>query len=287
LKGGLGKTVLTKVTAYSQWTSADPLELNLVDRPETDLFEVRNIDGLGAVKADVNTVPRGSGAGSSFSGTNVGERNLVFTLGLTPDWNIYTISKLRRLLDKYFTPEQEIRFVFESDEFSPVEISGYIESNEPSIFSRDSEQQISVICPEPYFKSVNPIVIQGTVGDPPTAIEYEGNVKTGFHVRFDGAGDEISFWVMKPQESMIRVNLDDAGYQLENLRHAEINTVPGDKYVRVYLFSFSAPPVSILNYAEIDEWLVIDPDTISVRAEASLGDTPDWTLTYYNLFGSL
>ena len=137
--------MLTKVTAYSQWSNLDPLVFNVINRPETDLFEVRNIDGLGAVKADVNTTPLGSVDGESFVGSSVGKRNIVLTLGLTPDWNDWTMSRLRRLLDKYFMPKLKIRFVFETMEFSPVEIFGYIESNEPNIYHNCSGH-LSIEC---------------------------------------------------------------------------------------------------------------------------------------------
>jgi hypothetical protein len=143
--------VLTKVTAYSQWANVDPLVLNVINPSDSDLFEVRNIDGLGPVKADVNTTPR-STPGVSFVGTNVGGRNIVLTLGLNPDWDNWTFSRLRRFLDKFFMPEQHIRLVLETMEFSPVEISGYIESNEPNMFSKDPEHQISIICPGSVFQ---------------------------------------------------------------------------------------------------------------------------------------
>jgi hypothetical protein len=205
--------VLTKVTAYSQWANVDPLVLNVINPSDTDLFEVRNIDGLGPVKADVNTTPR-SIPGVSFVGTNVGGRNIVLTLGLNPDWDDWTFSRLRRFLDKFFMPEQQVRLVFETMEFSPVEISGYIEANEPNMFSKDPEHQISIICPDLYFRSVDIVTYLARTDEDPLEIDYEGNVATGCSFEFPDCLDTwdqtqlaIDIGGMDPFQDTIHVKL--------------------------------------------------------------------------------
>lgn len=279
--------MLTKVTAYSQWTTVDPLVLNVVDRPETDLFEVRNIDGLGAVKADVNTTPLGSIAGESFNGTNVGKRNLVFTLGLTPDWNVWTMSKLRQLLDKYFMPQQTIRLVFEGTEFSPVEIFGYIESNEPNMFSKDPEQQISIICPKLYFRSVAPVVITGQSTDLPIEIEYEGNVEAGIHLAATKAsGADPTYIGVRINDSFIFAELTGFGSPVDDNRDFELSTIPGEKYIRSIIIP-DGTIINLLNFAQVGvRWPLVSPGALSFDVESSAG-IQDWTLTYYPLFGSL
>ena len=47
--------MLTEVKAYSSWQSAPTLYLSDLEEPETDLIQIRNIDGLDPVKASVNT----------------------------------------------------------------------------------------------------------------------------------------------------------------------------------------------------------------------------------------
>ena len=51
--------MLTEVKAYSSWQSAPTLLLSDTGRAETDLVQIRNIDGLDPVKASVNTSPLG------------------------------------------------------------------------------------------------------------------------------------------------------------------------------------------------------------------------------------
>jgi len=278
--------VLTKVTAYSQWDGIDPLIFNVINRPETDLFEVRNFDGLGAVKANVNTTPMGSVKGSGFTGTSVGERNLVLTLGLDPDWDEWTVSRLRRLLDKYFMPEQEIRFVFESMEFSPVEISGYIESNDPNIFSKDPEQQISVICPSPDFVSVDPVVVNGTTDMVPISIDYEGNVKTGIVLAVThNSGAATSIVTVQPGEMgsrpfVVSNAVVDAGHRFM------LDSIPGEKFVRTYTVPGNVQTnlLDDINVGSIWPELFPGEQDFVVQSDAGI---KNWTLTYYNRFGSL
>lgn len=284
--------MLTKVTAYSQWSNIDPLVLNVVNRPETDLFEARNFDGLGAVAAEVNTTKLGSIDGESFNGANVGKRNIVATIGLTPDWDNWTMSRLRRVLDKYFMPKQKIRLVFETQEFSPVEIFGYIESNEPNIFSKDPEHVISIICPELYFKSVDPTVIEGTTDMDPIEIEYEGNIETGMIVAVSDESPEPDPSWVKVQvndllESSIQLFSDDETYESMYM----VSSIPGDKFAR--LIDVGGNIANILNSAVIIDnnsrdkrWPLIGPGTVDFAVTSDVG-VQSWVLTYYNLFGSL
>lgn len=293
--------MLTKVTAYSQWANVEPLVLNVINRPESDLFEVRNFDGLGPVKADVNTQPRGAVPGESFVGTNIGSRNLVLTLGLTPDWDTWTVAKLRQYLAAFFMPQQTIRFVFESYEFSPVEISGHIESNEPNMFSKDPEQQISIICPELYFRSVDPTIIEGTTDQNPISIDYGGSVETGIVVSVGSsltAGDPEPDWIKiavnDPLENSLQIAVPN---HVEPLPPAlseyvyTMSSVPGEKYVNEIAPDDSIE--SLLNAITVIDnnprnrrWPKIGPGTsdFSVTSQVAV---QEWTLSYYELYGSL
>lgn len=286
--------MLTKVTAYSQWDNVDPLVLNVIDRPETDLFEVRDIQGLGAVKADINTTPRGSSKGSSFVGSNVGDRNLVFTLGLSPNWDNWTVSRLRRLLDKFFMPEQFVRLVFESTEYAPVEISGWVESNDPNIFSKDPEQQISVICPTSDFVAVDPTIINGQTDMDFLEIEYEGNVKCGIHVEVSRISGTT------PWNVAIETSADDLlahqGFFVEadaavvtETKKLVMNSLPGDKYIQTEIVVPDPGDITnLLNYLNpISEWQTLRPGSNTFAVITDSSGLQAWTLTYFALYGSL
>ncbi len=78
----------------------------------TDALQIRNIEGLGPVKASVNTSPFGSVDGESYTGSNVGKRNIVMTLGLNPNWRDQSMASLRQLLYAYFMPKQFVKLRF-------------------------------------------------------------------------------------------------------------------------------------------------------------------------------
>jgi hypothetical protein len=178
--------VLTEVKAYSSWASAPTLLLDQDGRPETDLVQIRNIEGLEPVKASVNTSLFGSVDGAAYTGSSVPSRNIVLTIHPNPDWHTWKYEDLRKLIYSYFMTKKPVRLVFYNDEDSPVEIFGIVESVDNSIFSKDQEFNVSVICPDPYFTSLDPKVITGQSirsGGAPRVVTYNGSVETGIRVK--------------------------------------------------------------------------------------------------------
>ncbi len=106
------------------------------------------------VKAEIISVPSNKD-GDLFQHARLGKRNIVFKLGLDPNWVNQTMSTLRRMLYSHFPPKAWRTLKFYSDDMDTVEIGGYVESNEPNMFSQDPEVQISVICLQPKFIGPN------------------------------------------------------------------------------------------------------------------------------------
>lgn len=101
--------MLNKVTAYSSRPGDVPIIFNLVDIPDTDLYVMRNIDGIDSAKANINTTPFASGKGSGYTGSNVPDRNIVLTVGFNPDWDVWSYEALRQKLDLYFMTNTLVR----------------------------------------------------------------------------------------------------------------------------------------------------------------------------------
>lgn len=279
--------MLTKATAYSQWPNVDPLVLNIINKPEEDLFEVRNIDGLTPVKADINTTQLGSINKASFIGSSSGQRNIVLLLGLNPNWNEWTVSRLRRLLDKYFSPHQYVRLVFESMEFSPVEISGYVESNEQTIFSKDPEHQISIICPEPDFVSVDERNINGFSNEGPVELPYEGNIEAGAVIQVTkGVGGPpdpawINIQLGDPLLSEFRVN-----HSITDMSDLQVSSIPGEKFVHIRTLPGPVITNSLRDLTEASEWPTLRPESNPFQVVSNEG-LLWWNVNFRNRFGSL
>lgn len=127
------------------------------DSPEHGLI-VTNITGLGPAKANINTTDVANSDGSVFNSARLNERNIVIDITFLP---ANTIEDTRQRTYKYFPVKRPITFRVVTDN-RRLEIDGYVESNKPDIFSKEEGNQISIICPDPYFKSRSKVVTSFT-----------------------------------------------------------------------------------------------------------------------------
>ena len=119
-------------------------------RPEKSGFIVYNISGLGPGKAYINTTEVSTDDGGLFNSARLPSRNIV--IGLLYMWQD-SIEEARHRSYKYFPLKKKVKLLIETDTRT-AEIEGYVDSNEPNIFSKAQGSDISIICPNPYFYSV-------------------------------------------------------------------------------------------------------------------------------------
>lgn len=131
-----------KVTNYRN----ESIELEL-RRPEKSGLFVYGISGLGPVQANVNITEVVTNDGGVFNSARLTPRNIVFSIGFLDTHDIET---MRQLTYKYFPIKQKVKMEFRTDH-RIAEIEGYVESNEPNIFSSLETTTISVLCPQSYF----------------------------------------------------------------------------------------------------------------------------------------
>lgn len=140
----------------------ESIEIPLGNPYETG-FAITEIEGLGSGKSDISVTELTSRDGSIFNSSRVGTRNIVLTIRFieTPD-----IETVRQKTYKYFPIKKQVTLGFETDNRSCY-INGYVESNEPDIFSDKESSQISIICPDPYFysKDLNSTVFSGVISE--------------------------------------------------------------------------------------------------------------------------
>lgn len=131
----------------------DRIRLEL-GKPENTGFLVKSITGLGPVKANVNTTEVATNDGSMFNSARLSQRNIVIQMVFVNSIYGEDIEEIRQKSYKYFPIKKNVELVIETDN-RYVRTTGYIESNEPDIFSKQEGAQISIICPDPYFYSVS------------------------------------------------------------------------------------------------------------------------------------
>jgi len=193
-------------------------------------------------------------------------------------------------------PKYKVRMVFETTEFPPVEIYGYVESNEPNMFSKEPEHQISIICPETNFKSIDPTNISGETNQSPIEIDYKGTVETGIVVVVTNPNNypTSNIW-FRPQVNDPLINSINVPAWVGINETAEVSSIPGDKYINHIgstgiVTSLVSSSLLIDDNDRFDRWPMIGPGTVdfSVLSEPSGGySTRSWALEYYEMFGSL
>jgi hypothetical protein len=262
-----------------------------------DPVQIRNIEGLGPVKAEVSSTPFSTGRGSLYQGDSIGTRNIILTLGLNPNWIDQTMMSLRQLLYRYFMPQTWSKLRFITDELPIVYINGVVESFEPNHFAQDPEIQISLLCPKPDFIDVDSTLIHGvssaigTIADPSSAllIDYIGTVPTGFEIHLHASEEVPTF-----DGEVIITN--QIGNQYQDLRVVSVN-LNAAEYLKVntsrttrqiyYVIVASDEEVNILGQMDKDAtWPEFNPGPNQLRV-LSADPGLDWTLGYFNRFGGL
>jgi hypothetical protein len=280
--------VLTEVKAYSSWRSAPTLLLDPNGRPDTDLIQIRNIDGLDPVKASISTSPRAYVDGVTFTGSDIPARNIVLTIHPNPDWRIWTFEKLRRLIYQYFMPKRPIRLEFMSDEIGSVEISGVVESVDANQFSKDPEFLVSVICPDPYFTAIEPIVVTGQTiraGGSTTVISYDGDVESGViaKVSFASGAYPTSIGIQLGDPSLGYFNV---AASVNEALYLEMSSIPMQKYVQNVNIGTGVIDNLLSDVQDGSSWLVLQPGDNEFSVVTDQG-VQDWELTFYERFGGL
>lgn len=280
--------MLTEVKAYSSWQSAPTLPLSDNGRAETDLIQIRNIEGLDPVKASVNTSPFGSVDGEAYIGSSVLSRNIVLTVHPNPDWDAWSYEGLRRLIYSYFMPKRSVRLVFYSDDIIPVEITGIVEDVAANAFSKDPEFLISIICPDPYFIALNATVILGEAvrpGGDVIDIDYGGNVETGVYVKatYESGSVPTSIGIQIGDPA---ISYFDVVAGVSATKYFEMNSLPMQKFVRNVNTNTGVIANLLSAVKEGSSWPTLQPGENAFSIITNVG-VQNWELSYFERFGGL
>lgn len=282
--------MITKVEVFSSSPSAPELPLAGF-MPSSDPIQVRNIDGLGPVKAEVASIGLASGRGEQHQGDSIGKRNIVVTLGLNPDWEHQTMTTLRQSLYRYFMPQAWTKLRFFSDDLPTVDIEGIVESFEPNMFSQDPEIQVSILCHKPDFIEIDATVYYGVVDDGTAEFEFEyaGSIDTGMELRIDQTVDNPSY--SGDLEIILRSPIDPQTFaigpvMIDGSKYFKLSSVPNAKRVQSVALADGATTNLLAKMSGDSVWPKIKPgENVLSIAAAETGQV--WTLAYFNRFGGL
>lgn len=226
--------------------------------PEQSGFFIRKIHGLGPSKAIVNTTEVLSADGAFFNSSRISSRNIVIDLGFLDDGR--SIETTRQQTYRFFPMKKLITIQIETDNRNGITY-GYVESNEPNIFSKEEGAIISIICPSAFFYSNDDIftIFSGTnpsfefpfensslvsslieLGqvfiDTQKSIFYTGDEETGVIISINVLGDVNNLAIHNATRSQTMeissaVIISMTGEDLKLGDNVIISTIRGDKYI--------------------------------------------------------
>ena len=115
-------------------------------------YQVYEIDGLNPPEAQINTSSMAGVDGSKFNSAVLRERNIVLYIKIRGD-----VETNRLKIYQYFRTKEYCKLYYQNGSRN-VYIEGYVESFPVSPFSNNEVAQISILCPNPYFKDLTEIV---------------------------------------------------------------------------------------------------------------------------------
>lgn len=281
--------------------------------PETSGIIVESIDGMGPPKANINSNEVATIDGGIFTSARMQQRNLVLKLGMMFD-PIIEDSRLR--IYKYFPIKKQVTLDFVTD-YRQAYCTGYVESNEPDIFSKHETAQVSIICPDPYFYErsqeevafsgvhplfefpfwndslTEPLIEFGEIREDNRAIiDYKGDVDTGVYITchvMSGTVENLTIWNVGTREHM-RIDTQKitrlTGITFGQGDDIEINTKTGEKSIRLL---HDGKYHNIISCIEKDaNWFQLTTGFNTFTFVADHGENNlKMTFTYRNAYGGI
>lgn len=201
--------MLTQIEVeFGERSAPSALVIPIIGATPRDSLLVRKIDGLNPPKSNL-FIGDYAQDGGTYQGRRVGLRNVVLTIELNPNPALgETISGLRELLEKIFmdplTDRDYVKVNFFDDLDRIRYVVGYAESFETDIFdSVDNLVQVSLICPDPYIRNNERLMLRNAMGWTSVPMLYDGTAETGF---------DVEIYVAAPAPQLV---LDLNGFKME------------------------------------------------------------------------
>lgn len=123
--------------------------------PEKSGFLITDIDGIGPGSGNINITELATMDGGIYDSARLPSRNIVLNIRFYDEYE--TVETLRMKSYKYFPIKKEISLTVVTDSVM-LRTSGFVEKNEPNIFSNEEGTQISIICPDPNLYLKDPSI---------------------------------------------------------------------------------------------------------------------------------
>lgn len=285
----------------------------VLNKPELCGIAIKSIDGLGPPKSKINYQELATIDGGLYTSSRAEARNIVFEL-MPLDIPV-SVEDNRRKTYRYFPLKKKVKVMVETD-FRVLQCEGYVESNDPDIFSNEETISITVVCPDPWFYSTgdSSTVFSGVEAmfefpfsnesltenliefgniqiDTNAKLDYDGDIDTGVYITIHvlDSAEDITLQNVQTREYM-KVNTSViqtlTGHPLQPLDDIEISTVPGNRYIRLLRNGTYTNVISALD--RNSEWLMISAGMNIFTFTARNGAEKLYvSFTYRNTYGGI
>lgn len=191
--------------------------LNLSTSPK---YTVYKVTGLQPPSVAISSSSNATTDGSTVNSARVGTRNIVVYMTLEGDAEASRIE-----LYKHFPLKKRITLYFKNGS-RDVYIEGYVEVIECDLFAKRQIAQVSILCPQPYFKAAEELA------------SYFSDISSLFQFPFNVAaeGVEISSITRNIRKSIINTGDVESGLIIDLYAVGEVlNPVIYDVFQRTHI----------------------------------------------------
>lgn len=265
----------------------DTIKLTLRE-PALSGFLIKSVTGLGPVKANINTTEVATNDGSKFNSARLTQRNIVFQMVFVDTLKGESVEDIRQKSYKYFPTKKNVDIIIETDN-RYVKTTGYVESNEPNIFSSQEGAQISIICPDPYFYTAGDngdIVTEFYSIAPMFEFPFSNESLTDPMIVFseiqNRAAGVITYYGDTEIGIVIRIHAlgEATNIAIYNTDTREVMRIDTDKIKKITGKGLTVSDDIIINTAKGNKSITLLREGVSYNILNCLGKNPDWfTLT--------
>lgn len=266
--------MITRVVVQN--TQGNTLSLTLQDTPNG--YEVRDIQGLGPVKASLVSSQMAQVDGAQPQSSRRDTRNITMKIGFKPDYIQHSVSSLRRNLYNFFAPKAVIMTSWYDDASLYAVSTATVESCENNMFSDDPEVDLSLICYDPDFLAPAPIEVDGnTVPDlSVNTIHYTGTATVGIILEIAANRDMTGFQVYNTKPDNTVQKFDFEGQIL----NGDVVTITSIALRKTATITRSIQTDSALFYVQAPvDWITLDQGDNDIRVYSEDDPVP-YTILY-------
>lgn len=250
-------------------TSVDLLK---VDASPSDLYILKSVDGLGPPEVDV-AIANTLNAGGHYQGRRPQNRELVFLIGLNPDYSSgMTASDLRETLYGMLTPGYTDKVVIDVMDTTTVvaTIIGYVSRLETVPFSKDPMVQLTMPCLQQYLEASADLYVSPASKSAPV-ITNVGTAPAGFRMEITLTSG-LSSWTLSDATG----NKMQITYAFLTNDILKIDTRPGSRGIWVTRSSVTTNIIYALSADSIWYMLYGGANAFTTSSQAF-----NWTNVYY------